>query len=154
MPDVLAARGAVCWCPAGKRVQEAPVPGAVGVPGQAALRTGAAICLALVQLQPDHAQPRATYSICCERDTEQSRGESELHTEAARLSAPSALLRPLTFASLSEPLECIPRTKNVYLHVIYIGPSAKGVGEMQCIRGLLSMGLFRPFQQQTFCPLL
>lgn len=58
VPDVLAAEAPF----AGARPVAGAggtVPGAVGVPGQAALRTGAAICLALVQLQPGHAQPRA-----------------------------------------------------------------------------------------------
>lgn len=56
MPDVLAAEPAL----AGARPVAGAggtVPGAVGVPGQAALRTGTAVRLTLVQLQPGHAQP-------------------------------------------------------------------------------------------------
>lgn len=58
MPDVLPAEPAL----AGARPVASAgstVPGAVRVPGQAALCTGTAVSLALVQLQPGHAQPRA-----------------------------------------------------------------------------------------------
>lgn len=44
------------------------IPGTVRVPGQAALCTGTAISLTLVQLQPGHAQPRAHVQHLLERE--------------------------------------------------------------------------------------
>lgn len=58
MPDVLPAEPALAG--AGPVAGTGgTIPGTVRVPGQAALCTGTAVSLTLVQLQPGHTQPRA-----------------------------------------------------------------------------------------------
>lgn len=51
------------------------IPSTVWVPGQATLSTGTAISLALVQLQPGHAQWRAHVQRLLGKEHKKSRGE-------------------------------------------------------------------------------
>lgn len=77
VPDVLPAEPAL----AGARPvvgAGGTIPGAVWVPGQAALCTGTAISLTLVQLQPGHAQPRAHVQHLLGRYIARAHGEPGL----------------------------------------------------------------------------
>lgn len=68
VPDILPAEAALAGARAVAGAGGA-VPGTVGVPGQAALCTRTAVGLALVQLQPSHAQARAHIQHLLGRDT-------------------------------------------------------------------------------------
>ena len=82
------------------------------------------------------------------RDTGRARGESVLHTAAARLSAPSALL---TFARVFQNfLSAFPEQKMFITHLIYIGSDARAWRRWGTPGVFFLRGFSRPSQQETF----
>lgn len=107
MPDVLPAEPAL----AGARPVAgagSTIPGAVRVPGQAALCTGTAVGLTLVQLQPGHAQPRAHVQHLLGRDPSRDHSEPGL-PQKLHSSQPLGFLRSLPFPSRT--MGAFPGTK-------------------------------------------
>lgn len=82
MPDVLPTKPALAQTRAVAGTRRT-IPSTVWVPGQATLSTGTAISLALVQLQPGHAQWRAHVQCLLGKEHKKSHGElGGLHQQA------------------------------------------------------------------------
>lgn len=139
-----------CWCQAGSgcrrhrpRRSRGPGPGSTPHRHCRTSHTGAAAAGPRPALSP-----RTAFAG---RDTGRTRDERVLHTEAARLSAPWALLRPLTFARVFQNfLSAFPEQKMFITHLICIGSYARAWRRWGT-SGVFSLrGFSRPSQQQTF----